>query len=99
MAYLELCDFVLSQPELLEVNKCIQVLDYLQTVGCVSEWEWVGAVTVCNLPLSDFRQAPGFVVWLLGGRGDRCVISCFERNTMYGGLECVPTPRGLHAGD
>lgn len=29
VAYLELCDFVLSQPELFEVNECLQVLDCL----------------------------------------------------------------------
>jgi hypothetical protein len=33
VAHLELCDFVLSQPELFEVNECLQVFDCLQTVG------------------------------------------------------------------
>ncbi len=30
VTYLELCNFVLSQPELFEVNECLQVLDCLQ---------------------------------------------------------------------
>ena len=29
-AHLELCDFVLSQPEFFEVDECIQVLDCLR---------------------------------------------------------------------
>ena len=29
VTYLELCDFVLSQPEFFEVNECLQVLDCL----------------------------------------------------------------------
>lgn len=30
VTYLELCDFILSQPELFKVNECLQVLDCLQ---------------------------------------------------------------------
>lgn len=33
VSHLKLCDFVLSQPKLFEINECLQVLDCLQMVG------------------------------------------------------------------